>query len=90
VSADGCYGRKGKRRNLGTEPAQRHVRFCLFAARSKRARSRLEARQIGCWTVSTKVMLWRQVDQILAAFDTWIGENRSRKNATTILPGRRA
>ena len=32
VSADGCYGRKGKRRNLGTEPAQTHVRlFAPFA-----------------------------------------------------------
>jgi hypothetical protein len=29
-------------------------------------------------------MLWRQVDQILAAFDTWIGENRSRKTATCL------
>jgi hypothetical protein len=36
-----------------------------------------------------EITLWRQVDQILAAFDTWIGENRSRKTATS-LPGRRA
>jgi hypothetical protein len=27
-------------------------------------------------------MLWRRLDQILAAFDTWIGENRSRKTPT--------
>jgi hypothetical protein len=31
-------------------------------------------------------MLWRQLDQILAEFDTWIGENRSRKTATFPQP----